>query len=87
MVHEFNQYCFCTSCNTLYKEAFKIACPNNSQISQRCSYIGEYPNHPQKSRRIKCGIELMKTVKIQGNDCLYPRKLFVFNSISRSLKS
>ena len=28
----------------------------------------------------------MKTVKIQGKDHLYPRKLFVYNSISRSLK-
>ena len=86
MVHEFDRYCVCTSCNTLYtEEASKITRPNNSQISQRCSYI-EYPNHPQKSRRIKCGVELMKIVKIQGNDYLYPRKLFVFNSISRSLK-
>ena len=67
------------------REASKIARPNNSQISQRCSYI-EYPNHPQKSHRIKCGVELMKTVKIQGKDHLYPQKLFVYNSISRSLK-
>lgn len=46
VVHEFDRYCVCTSCNTLYtEEASKIARPNNSQISQRCSYI-EYPNHP-----------------------------------------
>jgi len=46
VVHEFDRYCVCTSCNTLYtEEASKITHPNNSQISQRCSYI-EYPNHP-----------------------------------------
>ena len=81
VAHEFDQYCVCTSCNTLYtEEASKITNPNNSQIT---SYI-EYPNHPQKSHRTKCGVELMKTVKFREKT-IYIHENFLYTIVSQDL--
>lgn len=80
------RYCVCPTCHTLYKtEDCIIAGPGNSQIGRICDHI-QFPNHPQRVHRSKCGTELMKTVKVGKKYKLVPRKLYVFSSITSSIK-
>lgn len=73
---------------TLYKvDDCTIAKSTGRIVSKKCTHV-KFPNHPQKSRRKQCGTLLMKTMRSKtGNFFLYPKKLYCFRKLSKSLKS
>ena len=64
-------YCVCTVCHSLYKE-------------EDCIVSG--PRNSQFTYRRKCGTELMKCVKVSNKYKLVPRKRFVYNSTTNSIR-
>ena len=73
---DLTRYCVCPTCHTLYKEK---DCPH------KCHHI-EFPDHPHAVYRQKCGTDLMKSIKVEKNYKLVPRKIYVYNSISSTLQ-
>ena len=59
--------------------------PRNSQTSRKCDHI-EFPRHRQSTYRRKCGTEVMKCIKVSNKYKLVPRKRFVYNSITNSIR-
>ena len=79
-------YCVCPACHALYKEEDCIITgPRNTQTSHKCGHV-EFPRHPQRIYRRECGTELMKCVKVGNKYKLVPRKRFVYNSITNSIR-
>ena len=84
---DFVKYAVCPSCHTIYNiDDCKRMLPNNTVLSATCDYV-MFPNHPQKSRRKKCGTLLKKSVKTSsGSVFLYPSLIFCYRSIFHSLQ-
>ena len=83
----FTKWVCCPSCSSLYRiEECMVSLPDGSKSSRRCSYI-QFPDHPQVCRRKPCDTLLMKTVRTStGTTYLYPRQMYCYNSLVRSLK-
>ena len=63
----------CPHCHSLYNEADCVVNVNGNEFGIKCDHVW-YPNHPQRANRKKCGVELMKKVKIGQKYKLVPRK-------------
>ena len=84
--NSFVEYVVCPSCHKLYvKDKCTVKSASGVIVSLKCDHI-EYPNHPQRYRRRKCGAELMKKVKIGRHYKFVPRKIYVYNSLLSSLE-
>lgn len=60
------RFVVCPKCHSLYDETkCVIEGPQRTKLSRKCDYV-EFPNHPQRARRAKCGTALMKTIKVKG---------------------
>ena len=75
------KYCVCPSCHSIY-DNIEIEEISGNTISRKCSYI-EFPSHPQRAHRTKCGTELMKRVRVGNKYKLIPRMVY---SIRNSLE-
>lgn len=86
-VKALDRYCVCPSCHSVYEERKCIITQNygNVKISRKCDYI-QFPCHPHRSRRLQCGTELMKVVKVGKKSKLVPRMLYVYNSIKNTIE-
>ena len=80
------KYVVCPKCHKLYKESqcWKKGL-HGVATSLRCNHI-QYPNHPQRVHRRKCGAELMKKVKLGRTYKLVPRKVYIYYSIFDALQ-
>ena len=84
--NSFVEYVVCPRCHKLYaKDKCTVRSTSGVIMSLKCDHI-EYPNHPQRYRRTKCGAELMKKVKIGKYYKFVPRKVYVYNSLLCSWK-
>ena len=80
-------YVVCPKCHSLFSvsDCSKIEKEKRLFLDKNCDHI-EYPNHPHRSRRVKCGTPLMKRVKVKKGTKFVPRKLYHYHSIVDSLK-
>ena len=84
--NSFVEYVVCPSCHKLYaKDKCTVKSSSGVIVSLKCDHV-EYPNHPQRYRRRKCGAELMKKVKIGRHYKFLPRKVYIYNSLLSSLE-
>ena len=83
--NKYTTYAVCPKCSALYDPEECIVKTRGIEESKTCKHI-EFPEHPHRSRRSKCGTVLMKRVKVGTKFKLVPRKLFVYRSIVDSLK-
>ena len=84
--NKFKRFCVCPKCHTSHKEEDCIIIgPGNTMLSAVCEHV-EFPHHPQRSRREKCGTVLMKKINVGNKYKLVPRKMFVYNGVIASLK-
>ena len=51
----------------------------------KCDHI-EFPNHPQRGHRKKCGTELFKKITVGQTYKLVPHKVYVYYSVIDSLE-
>ena len=81
------KYAVCPKCSTIHPLDHFSHIPQVRPFLNipRCNFI-EFPNHPQRSRRIKCNGLVMKQIKCGSKYKLVPNKTFLFNSIIESLK-
>ena len=79
------EYVVCPCCDKLYPKEKCTIKTSRGVVSFTCTHI-EFPNHPQPHRRVKCGAELTRKVKIGGKYKLVPRKLYLYNSLLSSLQ-
>ena len=78
---EFIVYTVCPKYDSIYDANY---CASDVQRSPCCIHI-PFPNHPQESKRQKCDSVLMKEVKY-GTKCkLYPKKVYPYYSLQKSL--
>ena len=82
---KYTTYAVCPKCSALYDPKDCIIKTGSIEESRKCEHI-EFPNHPQRSRRSKCGTVLMKRIKLGAKYKMVPRKTFVYQSIVESLK-
>ena len=87
-IDKFQKFVCCPTCNKLYQysSAVYVDAKSGEKNSKNCDNV-PYPNHIQARFRQKCGTVLMKTVvSADGkNKYLYPRKVYVYQSIKESL--
>ena len=83
----FVKFVVCPRCHKLFNESMCVPVKdsNGAILSPKCDHI-EYPAHPQRARRKKCGAELLKRVKVGQSYKFIPRKVYVYNSIVESLQ-
>ena len=79
------EYVVCPRCDKLYPRDDCTIRTGSEVISRKCNHV-EYPNHRQPHRRLKCGAELMKKVKIGGKYKLVPKKTYMYNPLLSSLQ-
>ena len=80
------RYCVCPSCHHLYREEdCVVKGPCGTLVSRTCDHV-EFPNHPQKKHRAKCGKELLKRIKVGKKWKLVPRKVYVYISVKQSIQ-
>lgn len=79
------KYVVCPRCHHLYKESDCISIVQGKHTSCECEFV-KFPHHPHAVRRKKCGVSLMKTVKISQKCKLVPKKTFIYYSIIDSLQ-
>ena len=53
-------------------------------LSRKCLFV-EFPNHPLRSHRSKCGAVLMKQVRLQGKPKFIPKKTYIYHSVIKAL--
>ena len=74
----------CPQCAQLYNnEDCVIRSPTGIQ-SQKCLFV-EFPHHPLHSRCSKCGMTLMKPVRIGGKSKFVPKKVYLYHSVLNAL--
>ncbi|XP_077866482.1 uncharacterized protein LOC144354692 [Saccoglossus kowalevskii] len=84
----FTQYVVCPKCHSIYpfENCFKMK-SNGQKVSLKCSHIA-FPQHQHQSRQKACGEVLLKKVKGQnGQEYLYPKKVYCYRSLITSLKT
>ena len=81
---DITEYVVCQKCCTLYSLDDCIVTRQGRAESKLCSYV-EFPNHPHMSKRNKCGMVLMKQIRV-GKKSNVPRKNFMYYSVIKTLK-
>lgn len=83
----FVKYTICPSCFSLYEYADCISeDETGEQTPKRCTYI-QFPNHPQRNRRLPCNAALMTKVNLSGGKVKYiPRFSYAYQPIEQSLQ-
>ena len=72
------KFACCPSCSQLYQY-------DDCNKFQQCLYV-EFPDHPQRWHRKKCGTQLSKTVRTcAGKTVLRPRQVYCYRSVITSL--
>ena len=79
------EYAICPKCCTLYKRSDCITTENGIPVSKQCEHV-EFPDHSQRSRRTKCNAVLLKKIKVSNKDKLVPQKMFIYQSVSKTLQ-
>lgn len=84
-VDDFTEYVVCPDCHSIYefKDCFEKEA--GVKVSKKCCHIS-YPNHPQRSRRKKCGAQLLKKVNTGRGYKLVPNKVYPYYSLQKSLQ-
>ncbi|XP_070564970.1 uncharacterized protein [Ptychodera flava] len=85
---DFTQYVVCVTCHSIYhfENCYKTL-STGKKVSLKCSHI-EFPQHPHRSKRRPCGEALLKKVKGQnGQEYLYPKKVYCYRKLITSLKT
>ena len=72
---DITEYVVCQKCCTLYSLDDCIVTRQGRAESKLCSYV-EFPNHPHMSKRNKCGMVLMKQIRVGKKSKCVPRKNF-----------
>ena len=85
--YDIKEYVVCPKCNSLYSASNSIIKLHNGDSQSKCCEYIEFPNHKHQSRQTKCGIRLMKEVRIGGKSKLVPKKVFFYHSISSYLQT
>jgi len=82
---DFVKYVVCPKCKTLYdyKDCFQSRC--GRQVSARCRFV-PWSRHPHKNKRGPCDEILLKTVRTGTKTFLYPRMVYPYNSVIKSLQ-
>ena len=74
----------CPKCSQLYDiEDCVVRSPSGIE-SRKCLFV-EFPNHPLRSHRSKCGAVLMKQVRLQGKPKFIPKKTYIYRSVIKAL--
>lgn len=82
----YTTYAVCPRCHSLYKESQCVPVRDLSdESSPKCAHI-QFPNHPQRAHRKKCGTDLLKKVKVGQKYKFVPRKVYVYYSIIDTLQ-
>ena len=83
----FTKYVVCPKCHALYKFENCYRTVGNKNESKTCSFV-KFPNHRQRWRRQACGATLLKEVSLKdGSKCLYPHRVYCYQSVIDTLKS
>lgn len=82
---DFVKYVVCPKCKTLYnyKDCVERRC--GRKVSARCRFI-PWSQHPHRNKRGPCDELLLKTVRTGTNMFLYPRMVYPYNSVVKSLQ-
>ena len=83
--NEFIEYVVCPSCHSVYEYKDCIHTVGGEKVSKYCCHI-PYPNHPQRSRRQKCGAALLKKVRSGRGHRLVPIKVFPYFPLQKSMQ-
>ena len=85
---DFTIYVMCPKCSAIYaKEGCSKKLPDGRVVSKTCSNV-LWPQHPHRSRRLPCGEKLLKKVRGKnGNTFWYPRKVYTYQSITKTLNN
>ena len=78
----------CPKCSAIYrKENCSKSFPDGRVVSKTCCNI-LWPRHPHQSKRTPCGEMLLKNIRGKsGNVFWYPRKVFAYKSIVKTVKN
>lgn len=74
----------CTKCDSVYDYESAFELENRKKVSRKCKFIA-FPNHPYISRRIPCGIPLLKEIKCGSKAELVPWKVYPYHSLKDSI--
>ena len=81
----FRQYVVCSKCNAVYEHnACLIQKANGFYDIKKCCLI-QYPCHPQLSRRVECGGNLLNVIQTKQGLVYRPIKVYPYQSLSTSL--
>lgn len=82
---DFIEYVVCPDCHSVYeyKDCFDTVA--GVKVSKECCHVS-YPNHPQSTRRQKCGAHLLKRVKSGRGHNLVPFKVYPYCPLHKSLQ-
>ena len=74
---DFIEYVVCPACHSVYdyKDCFDTIA--GVKVSKECCHVS-YPNHPQSTRRRKCGAQLLKQMKSGRGHKLVPFKVYPY---------
>ena len=78
---DFINYVVCPKCHSIYEYKDCIVLQHGRRESIECHHVS-YPNHPQLSRRSKCGATLLKRTR---DDKLVPIKTYCYQPLHKSL--
>ncbi|XP_070548680.1 uncharacterized protein [Ptychodera flava] len=82
---DFTQYVVYVTSNH-FENCYKTL-STGKKVSLKCSHI-EFRQHPHRSKRRPCGEALLKKVKGQnGQEYLYPKKVYCYRKLITSLKT
>ena len=81
----FVKYVVCPSCHSIYLYDDCLVKETTREMVKKCSYV-EFPRHPNKSFRRKCGHDLLKRVTLRnGKIKYYPFKVYCYKSVTESI--
>ena len=83
--NEFISYVVCSACHSVYQYEDCFVTIAGRKVSKDCWHVA-YPNHPQITRRKKCGAKLLKTVKSGKGYHLAPIKVYPYFPLKNSLQ-
>lgn len=82
---DFIEYVVCPNCHSVYEYKDCFATVAGTKVSKHCCHIF-YPNHPQRTRRRKCGALLLKKVRSGRGHKLVPIKVYPYFPLQKSLQ-
>ena len=79
------EFVICPECNAVYDFEDCYVKHGSKLVPRHCQRV-DFPNHLQKSRCKKCGVQLLKQVKHKMKISLVPFRLYCYNSVINSLQ-